>query len=88
MKRYRIYYQENGRLHKVKGRYYIGPMPLEVFNVEKQENFIEVKACGYDIYSEVHQIVKELMDYDSQSQYCIVDFSTGRLKYASHTSQQ
>ncbi len=60
MKRFRVYQQENGRLHKLHGRYYLG-----------DGKHMSV-AHGYDTFNEAEAITKQLEN--SHSQYCIIDF--------------
>ncbi len=62
MKRFRIYQQENGRLHKLHGRYF-------VTRPDKQNIYI---AHGYDTLAECQPIIKALEE--DNCQYCVIDF--------------
>jgi hypothetical protein len=62
MKRFRLYCQEKGRLHKIKGR--------------QAKNF-NIKACGYDTLDETQGILSRLDDIWPKSQFCIIDFKSG-----------
>jgi hypothetical protein len=64
MKRFRIYRQENARLHKEKGR--------------QAKNF-EIKSCGYDTLDEAQVILSRLRDWWPKAQFAIIDYNSGKI---------
>jgi hypothetical protein len=74
MKRFRVYDQYKGSLRKVKGIHIMWPKHMSA-----PTGRIDVPTSGFDDIKNAEQVIKELSRAYPDTQYCIIDYKTGKI---------